>query len=273
MLFFILRTKPYFISVLFVLLFGAGCMSPLGLDSGDEDDSATTTTTHQYLFIPNASWYSGSSTYTASPASTAPTATVSEGSPILTVGDSVTWQVNFEAIVEVEVDVSFIIITSEEFDGYFTYPITEEDILNGYVEVEMELAESPPSTTVCNRDYNGNGTCYEEVDSGVTGADFSVANEIGGEMTLTAAFEVELTVSETIEVSEEDADDGSGDNGGSSGDSYCSDWVAYCSCNLRACSDGTNAWYDVGSGVYYCASTSDCTAAATSAVQWCTSGC
>lgn len=249
-------------------------MSPLSLDSGDEEeDAATTTTTHQYLFIPNASWYSGSVNYSTSAGGTAPAVTVNEGDPILEVGDSTTWEVSIEEIVEVEVDVSFIVITSEEFDGYFTYPITEEDILNGYVEIEMQLEESPPSEAICNRDYLGNGTCYEEVDSGVTGADFAVVNDIDGEMTLTAAVEVELSVSETIEVSEEGADDGSGDNGGSSGDSYCSDWVAYCSCNLRACSDGTNAWYDVGSGVYYCASTSDCTAAATSAVQWCTSGC
>lgn len=255
----------FILLMLSTLIIFPGCMS--AFDGGSSDSESSTT--HQYLFIPNASWYSGSSTYTTSPASTAPTATVTEGSPILTVGESVTWQVNFEAIVEVEVDVSVIVITSDDFDGYFTYPITEEDVLNGYVEIEMELAETPPSEAVCNRDYLGNGTCYEQVDSGVTGADFAVANDIGGEMTLTASVEVEMTV-DIVESSDDSTTD---DSGGTSSDAVCSDWVSYCSCSLRACSDGTNAWYDVGSGVYYCASTSDCTAAANNAVQWCTSGC
>lgn len=248
----------------------SGCAFP-SLSSSDGEE---TSTTNQYLIIPNASWYSDSVSYSQSQGGGSfPTVTVSEGDQVLTVGTSVTWEVNFEAIVEVEADESFIIVTSEDFDGYFTYPITEDDIQNGFVEIEMELEESIPSEAVCNRDYLGNGTCYEQVDSGVTGADFAVVNNIAGEMTLTASIEVELTVSETTDFADDSTDtEGSEDSSGTSTDSYCSDWVSYCSCNLRACSDGTNSWYDVGSGVYYC-SGSDCTSAAQQAVQWCTSGC
>lgn len=182
-------------------------------------------------------------------------------------GNSVTWEISFEVLVEIEAEISVVVITSEDLDGYFEYPITEEDIENGFVDIEMELEESVPSEAVCNRDYLGNGTCYEQVDSGVTSTDFAVASDIGGTLTLTEFVEVALTIEEIEETSD------SGDDGRTSGDEVCSAWVEYCSCSLRACSDGTNAWYDVGAGVYYCTSPTNCTSAAEQAVAYCTSGC
>ncbi|MDO8520059.1 MAG: hypothetical protein Q7T11_07860 [Deltaproteobacteria bacterium] len=259
----ITRSTPIFALIL------ALCVMP-GCFSSSDSDTGGSTTTSQYLIIPNASWYSGSPSYSVAGESTAPSATVTEGSEVLTVGNSVTWEVSIETIIEVEAEVSIVVVTSDDFDGYFEYPITEDDILNGFVDIEMDLEESLPSEATCNRDYLGNGTCYEQVDSGVTSTDFAVANDSGGDtLTLTASVEVELT----IDVVEETSD--SGDDGSTtSGDATCSAWTELCSCSIRACSDGTNAWYDVGSaGVYYCASTSNCTAAANSAVAYCTSGC
>lgn len=249
-----------------VFLAMPGCFSSLSTSDADNDDNEIAAS--QYLIIPNASWYSGGPTYSAAAGGTAPSTSLKEGNQILTVGNSVTWEVSIEEIVEIEAEISVVVVTSEDFDGYFEYPITDEDILNGFVDIEMDLEESLPSEATCNRDYLGNGTCYEQVDSGVTSTDFAVANDVGGTMTLTASVEVALTVEEVEETS-----DSGDDGGGSSGDELCSDWVAYCGCSLRACSDGTNAWYDVGVGVYYCASTTNCTSAAQQAVAYCTSGC
>lgn len=247
-------------AALCMVAFLPGCFSA----SGTSDN---TTTTHQYLIIPNSSWYSGTPSYTASPGGTAPTVTLKEGSPVLTVGSTVTWEVTWEATFEVEAEVSMVAITSDDLDGYFTYPITQEDIDNGYVDVDMELEESTPSEAICNRDYRGNGTCYEEADTGVTSTDFALVNDVGGDMTGTPTGGVGITIGEV------DTGGDGGDGGGSSGDTVCSEWVPMCSCNMRACSDGSRAWYDVGSGVYYCASISNCTSAAQQAVDYCTRGC
>lgn len=254
----------FVISIIIIAAAMTGCIASSSHDSNDSGDDSygESAQTHQYLIIPNASWYSGSPSYTLG-GGTAPTATVKEGSQILTAGNSVTWEVNFEAIVEIEAEVSIVVITSDDLDGYFTYPITADDVENGYVDIEMTLEESPPSTAVCNRDYRGNGTCYEQADTGVTSTDFAVANDVGGGMQLTASVEAGLTIADTSDST----------GGGTSGDTVCSGWTSFCSCSLRACSDGTNSWYDVGRGVYYCASVTDCSSAAERAVQYCTYGC
>lgn len=255
----------------------SGCISSSGSDdssdggdSGGSGGGGGTTTTHQYVIIPNASWYTGTATYNTVPGSTAPTATLKSGSSILTVGQTTVWEVNFEAIVEVEAEVSFVLVTSSDLDGYFTYPISAEDVANGYVDIEVELETSTPTEAVCNRDYRGNGTCYEEADTGMTTADFAVANDSSGTFMLTMEAEVGFVISET---DTEDSDDGGSGGGGSSGSTVCSGWTSMCSCSLRACSDGTNAWYDVESGVYYCAAINDCTAAAQNAADYCSYGC
>lgn len=217
---------------------------------------------NQYLKIPNAVFVSGKpvgslTTTTPKPVVTAPSSTT------YVVNTTVTWSVDFSAAITAGVEIKDVIIEVDEIDGYFVYPLTDAEIAAGAVDIDTEVVTTEPvATEVCNRDYRGNGTCYQKANEGVTGMDFTAAADDG--TNLAWAPLVEQTV--LIPVVEDD-------NNSSSGDEYCSGWTTMCSCNLRACSDGTNSWYDVGTGVYYCASPSNCTTAAQNAVAWCTRGC
>ena len=246
-----MKTKTLFLFVLTI------CLTTLtGCSSGD--------TKNQYLKIPNAVFHTGVpvgalSTDTPKPIVTPPSSTT------YVVSQTVKWTVNFSAIVDIEV--KDIIIQVPDLDGYFVYPLTDAEIAAGEVAIDTEVVETEPvEKEVCNRDYRGNGTCYAKANEGVTGMDFTAASDNG--TTLAWAPYVE----EVVDIPVVKQDD---NNNNSSGDAVCSEWVAMCSCNLRACvdSDGSRAWYDVGSGVYYCASPSNCTTAAQNATAYCTRGC
>ncbi len=252
---------------------GSGVSGCFTVDnSGDGDGSSETT--HQYLVIPGAQFFSGSPSGTLSAGAVKPTVTA-PANTTYTVGTTVTWTLDWSLVVDFEV--TDIIIDVPEIDGYFDYMLSDEEITNQTTDIDTYVTWDRPETTqVCNRDYRGNGTCYEQADTGVTGMNFTTANVAEDAVDLVDLeidFMVEFTA-EVVTISEMSEDDGGdGDGGGGSGNTTCSDWVAMCSCSVRACSDGTNSWYDVGSGVYYCASLSNCTSAATNAANYCTQGC
>jgi hypothetical protein len=221
-------------------------------------------TTHQYLMIPNAVFVSGtpSSGGSAAPTTQKPVITA-PSSTTYTVNQIVTWTVDFSVVTEVTV--KDIIIEVDDINGYFVYPLTDAEIAAGTVDIETEVVNTEPAKTqYCNRDYRGNGTCYEQADTGVTGMDFSAASDDGTNISWTPIVAETISIP-AVENNEPDNSD--------SGDTVCSAWTSYCSCNIRACVDDTRSWYDVGSGVYYCASQSNCTTAASNAVAYCTQGC
>jgi len=218
-------------------------------------------TKNQYLKIPNAIFVSGTPVGSLSTATTKPTVTA-PSSTTYVLNTTVTWTVNFSAITDIEV--KDIVILVDELDGYFVYPLTDEEITAGTVDIETSVVDTEPTTTeVCNRDYRGNGTCYQKANEGVTGMDFTAASDDGTNLAW-APYVEEIVL---IPVAEDD------NNNNSSTDSVCSGWTTMCSCSLRACSNGTDSWYDVGTGVYYCTSTTNCYTAAQNAVAWCTRGC
>lgn len=246
-----LRTRAIFFSLITVF-----ALTLCGCSSGDDN--------HQYLLIPNAEFISGTPTGTQAATAQQVVITQPTNGTTYTVNQTYTWKVDFTAITEIQVE--YIIIEVEDVDGYFVYPLTDEEIAAGFVEIETEVVDTEPvKEQVCNRDYRGNGVCYEKADEGVTGMDFSAAN--GSTTTLSWTPPVEETV--LIPVVEEDEDDE--DYSGAT----CSGWTTYCSCSIRACvsNDASRAWYDVGSGIYECASPTNCYSAAESAVNWCTRGC
>jgi hypothetical protein len=259
----------------------SGCMSTGSSDGETTESSSVETTTHQYLVIPGAQFFSGSPTAAQTGSSATKPRITAPANTTYTVDTIITWTLEWDITVEFEV--TDIIIDVPEIDGYFDYMLTQAEIDAGTVSIPTYVTwDVPEKTQVCNRDYRGNGTCYEQADTGVTSMDFTTANidaydsnvEI---VDLEINFEAEFTF-ETVVIDEyydDDYDDDGSYDGDVSGDTACSEWIPMCSCNLRACSDGTNAWYDVGSGVYYCASASvgDCTAAAANAAAWCTRGC
>ncbi|MFH0799515.1 MAG: hypothetical protein V2A66_04960 [Pseudomonadota bacterium] len=252
-----MKTTPRFlvaISIFIICLAAAGCFSS-GSGSGSDGGG---TTTHQYLMIPNAVFQSGTPSSAAAATTQKPKVTAPSNTTY-TVNQTVTWTVDFSVVTEIEI--TEIIIEVTDLDGYFVYPLTDAEIAAGEVEIETGLVDTEPTTSqVCNRDYRGNGTCYEQADTGVTNMDFAAASITGDNF---STYTVESATIENIESSD----------GGASGDTVCSSWTAMCSCSLRACSDGTNSWYDVGSGVYYCSGVGNCTSAAQQAVAYCTRGC
>ncbi len=250
-----------------LVLSGCGTTTSTGTDD-------TTEETHQYLVIPGAQFFSGTPTAASTAGSAVKPTVTAPASTIYTADTTITWTLEWSAVIDYEV--TDIIINVPELNGYFDYMLSEDEITNKQTEIDTYVTwDRPEKTQVCNRDYRGNGTCYEQADTGVTGMDFATANVDAYDPTveivdLEINFEAEFTV-ETVTISEVADDDGGG--GGTTGDAVCSEWVAMCSCSMRACSDGSRAWYDVGSGVYYCASISNCTGAATNAVNYCTRGC
>lgn len=220
--------------------------------SGDGDSG-----NNQYLLIKNAVFMTGTPTGTQTTSTIKPTVT-GPSTTMYLVNTPVTWKVDFSTITEI--DVTEIIIqlenTSGSIDGYFVYPLTDAEIAAGYVDIETELVDTEPETTqVCNRDYRGNGVCYEKANEGVTNMDFAAAAEPAGAITYSPS---EKKVA-TVPVPDTTAE-------------YCSEWISMCSCYIRACATEESAWYDVGTGVYNCNGL-DCTTAAQNAAAWCTRGC
>lgn len=255
-----------------------GCISSSTSDGSESSDDSSGTT--QYLVIPGAQFFSGTPSTANSGQASAPKVTAPLNGTTYLVDTTYTWTVEWTAEIEAAFEVTDIIIEAPELGGYFDYILSDEEKTNLRAEIDSWITLEKPSTTqVCNRDYRGNGVCYEQADTGVTEMDFTTANigtdQIGTdlielEISFEAEFEVEVV---TIEEYTDNSDDDDSDGGSSSSDASCSAWVAMCSCNIRACSDGVNAWYDVGSGVYYCTSISNCTSAAQSATSYCTQGC
>lgn len=264
-------------NILVVAFAAAGILVLAGLSAcfssgsgGDDADDDGGEVTHQYLVIPGAQFFAGAPT-AATTGAAKPTVTA-PANKTYTVGNTVTWTVEWTAELELEFGgVTDIVINVPEIAGYFDYMLSDTEITNRQVEIDTYVVwDRPDKTQVCNRDYRGNGTCYEQADTGVTEMNFTAANAgpYDGSVELVdleITFEAEFTVEEVVisEVTDE------GGGGGEVGDTVCSSWVSMPSCNFRACSNGERSWYDVGSGVYYCASLSDCTGAAAQAAAYC----
>ena len=236
------------------------CFLLTGCDTASESSS-----NHQYLVMPDAVFIPGPSPGGVAPTAQKPTVSTTSSTTYI-VNQPVVWTVNFTTVIDIEV--TEIIIVIEEVEGYYVYPLTDEELAQGWVDIETVVYDEEPSTQVCNRDWRGNGTCYEKADEGVTNMDFSAVNSIGcnaecvstGGAGITWTPPVEQAVLIPVVVDEDDS---------YSGDTTCTDWTTYGNCNMRTCSDGNNTWYDIGEGVYYCAAAGDCTVAAQNVANYC----
>ena len=142
---------------------------------------------HQYVAIPGAEVIPGPYTTTHDPSwagTTEPTAVFTEGDGVLTPGGSPTViHVDFTNITEIEV--TAIVIVGVDFSanelsampGHWERPLTEEEIEEGAVDIEVVALPEKPKKEWCFRDYRGVGTCYQELDEGLTGIGVSAASD------------------------------------------------------------------------------------------------
>ncbi|MFH0799520.1 MAG: hypothetical protein V2A66_04985 [Pseudomonadota bacterium] len=238
-----------------VVLAACGKLGTSSVSDSGSNVSGNSAVAHQYLKIPNAVFVPGSppgskGNTTQKPKVTAPPNTA------YTLNQTVTWTVTFTSITEITV--TDIIIEVPDLDGYFVYPLTPDELAAGEVAIETEVVDSKPGGQVCNRDWRGNGTCYGEADTGVTGMDFTAASYDDAQATFSWTVEVEATV--TIESVDSSASDTGGTTGGSAGGSggTCSSTYMVCTaCSIQSCcNDSGSCWY-VYNGQTYSTSAAD----------------
>jgi hypothetical protein len=130
---------------------------------------------HQYLVIPAAEVVPGTIQYSYEgyfEGGAAPTWTVVEGSPTLAPGDRAVVRVDFSAVIEVDVtEIVFLGLDTgdTEFGSHWRMDLTDEELAQGWADVELAAVAGGPPREWCQRDYRGIGTCYQEADQGVTG--------------------------------------------------------------------------------------------------------
>jgi hypothetical protein len=191
----------------------------------------------------------------------APTATLKSGSQSPTVGQSTVWTVSWSTITTFEVEV--IVIWMEELEGYFEYDLSDEEIADGYADIEMILTDEEPTTAEYCPQAVGNHTCYAPADEGVTDAQFSAA-PIG--ITATSYY---VDVGFVIGPADGGDETPAGGNCGESG--TCSNYITCDLCSIQFCADMSgNMGYLAGGSCYAC-SGSNCVSAAQSAVGRCCS--
>lgn len=141
---------------------------------------------HQYLGIPGAVLVAGSPNYTYDQAyqgATPPMVTVTEGDGTLVPGEHLTLRVDFSAIAELEVT-ELVVLDLEGASLYHSHwrlDLTDEELAQGFAEVEVHALAEEPAMEWCARDYRGvPSTCYQRADEGETGVGLVAA---GGDMT------------------------------------------------------------------------------------------
>lgn len=132
----------------------------------------------QYLAIPGA-FVTELNADDSLPATTQlPTVSVAAGDPALSVGESVTLNVDFSTITELEVT-QIEIWVLEMPDIMWIYEITEEEQTAGVVDIVVEAVEAKPSDDECYIPYHQQGYCAQDADAGVTTSILWVTDEAG----------------------------------------------------------------------------------------------
>ncbi len=212
---------------------------------------------HQYVAIPGAEVVEGTYNYAYTQTqvgAAAPTFVVVEGAPALSLGESVTVLVDFSLVVEVEVDMIVFLgldAGDTEFGDHWQWPLVDEEIAQGFAEVEISALEEPPTQEWCQRDYRGNGVCYQEADEGVTGLGVAAAG--GDEASTYGVFD--LLIEPMVEPT---SDTGSSDSCASfTADDCCggSAGISVVQCNIDpvcGCPAGTADLGSAGDGTRIC---------------------
>jgi hypothetical protein len=148
--------------------------------------------TGQYLAIQGA-WVDSEDLLETTTNGTAqvPVVTVTQGSSNLVLGESVTVNVDFSSITEIEVaDITIVVVPVL---ATWVYELSDEEVAAGNVDLEISALESEPTDPSCevNTRFGQNGWCAEPAESGVTEAVLwaqnKETNSMGVEFPLTLA--------------------------------------------------------------------------------------
>lgn len=95
---------------------------------------------------------------------------VAAGDPALTVGSSVTFHVDLTVVTDLVVtDVTLVTVPSADL---WTYPVSEEELAAGGVDLEIQATDQKPDDPGCDvvTRYGQHGWCAAPMESGVTSA-------------------------------------------------------------------------------------------------------
>lgn len=130
---------------------------------------------HQYLAIPGTN-AEGNITENISqrPSVTGaqrPVVTVSAGKTGLVVGERTTLHVDVSPVTALSVSQLMLMVLNPDgrFYGYWELDLSPAELAAGAVDLEVSALSEPPTAEWCRKDQRGEGTCFNEVDKGVTG--------------------------------------------------------------------------------------------------------
>ena len=208
-----------------------------------------------YIYIPGATFHSGTAPVTSG-ANSSHQVVATPSSSTLSTSTSVTWTVTWDVSVEVET----IIVYEESLDGYFEITPTADEITNGSMEFEEYVTETEPDiSSTCGCHYGQCAPCYGEPSKQTTTADAEVSF-VGSDNSVGTYVDVSITLDFVwVEPT---------DNGGGHG--TCSGAYSMCNCSVEACCTTSQCGYLVNGGTWYqCAAMSNCSGAAQSIVSAC----
>ncbi len=206
-----------------------------------------------YIYIPGATFHSGTAPVTSGANSTH-YVTATPSSSTLSTSSSVSWNVTWNTSIEVDT----IIVYEESLDGYFEIDLTTDETDAGEMTFDEYVSETKPSTQTCVRDYRGNGTCYEEAPQSTTETDAQVSF-IGADSSVGTYVDVSMSL-DFVWVEPTD----NGNHG------QCSGAYSTCNCSVEACCTSSQCGYLVNGGTWYqCAAMSNCSGAAQTVVSAC----
>jgi len=99
-----------------------------------------------YFYIPNATFHKGNPPPSSSSSNAPQITSVTPSKTSLTVGESVTFTVDF--IVSATM-VTETIFYDRDLGGYWEEPMSESDAQSGTTQIELGTSDSPPSADVC----------------------------------------------------------------------------------------------------------------------------
>jgi hypothetical protein len=221
-------------------------------------DTGGSGTKTAYVYIPGATFHQGSAPVSKG-TNSAKRVVATPSSHTLSTSTPVTWTVTWDVSIEVET----IIVYEESMDGYFEITPTADEITNDSMEFEQYVTETEPDiSSTCGCHYGQCAPCYGEPSKQTTTADAEVS--FVGSDTSVGTY---VNVSISFDFVWVEPDTGNGDYGD------CYTESGFCNCTVSFCAKSSGGTviggYLVGSTWYQCASSTNCTSAATAVVNAC----